>query len=95
MSEEALDKALLDLLDYCRSNNRVCPKNIYWNAFYSILPDKEGKRPPPPLFVSESGLIYDSLWHLRLSDQIYWAYANDAIEKSGHFLRSLETSGIT
>jgi hypothetical protein len=84
-----MDKALSDLLDYCRSNNRVCHKNIYWNAFYSLLPYKQEKRPPPPLFVPESGMIYDSLRQLRLSDQIYWAYANDAIEKCDHFLRSL------
>jgi dihydrofolate reductase len=84
-----MDKKLSDLLDYCRSNNRVCPKNIYWNAFYSLLPDKENKRSPAPLFVPESGMIYDSLRQLRLAEQIYWAYANDAIEECDHFLKSL------
>jgi hypothetical protein len=84
-----MEKALSDLIDYCKSNNRVCPKNIYWNAFYSLLPDKEEKRPPAPLFVPESGMIYDSFRQLRLSDQIYWAYYTGAIEESDHFLRSL------
>jgi hypothetical protein len=84
-----MDKTLSDLLDYCKSNNRVCPKNIYWNAFYSLLPDKEEKRPPVPLLVPESGIIHDSFRQLRLSDQVYWAYYTGAIKKGDHFLRSL------
>jgi len=84
-----MDEALSDLLNYCKSNNRVCPKTIYWNAFYSLLPDKVEKKPPPPLFVPESGMLYDALRQLRLSDQIYWAYDADAIGECDHFLRSL------
>jgi hypothetical protein len=84
-----MDKALSELLGYCKSNNRVCPKTIYWNAFYSLLPDKVEKRLPPPLFVPESGMLYDALRQLRLSEQIYWAYDADAIEECDRFLRSL------
>jgi hypothetical protein len=84
-----MDTAISDLLDYCKANNRVCPKNDCWNAFYALLPDKVLKKPPTPLIIPESGMIYDSLRQLRLSDQIYWAYDADAIEECEHFLRSL------
>ena len=87
-----MDKALSDLLGYCKSNNRVCPKTIYWNAFYSLFPDKMEKRPPPPLFVPESGMLYDALRQLRLSEQIYWSYDADAMEEIDHFLSLLSVN---
>ena len=51
-----MDKALSDLLDFCESNNRVCPKSVHWNAVYSILPpSKESQKPPPiPVILVES-----------------------------------------
>jgi hypothetical protein len=87
--QAAMDKTLFELFDYSQLNNRVCPKFVYWNAFYALLPIKEEMRPPFPLFFRESGKTYDLLRQLRFLSQIRWAYDTATIEKCDHFLRSL------
>ena len=50
---------LSDLLDYVRSNDRVCPQPQKWNELWEMLPDRrragEGWEPSLPL-------ILDAWW---------------------------------
>lgn len=82
--------AISDLLDYCKTNNRVCPQRMFWNDLYKILPQNDkGERPPAPLLF---GAWWDTsalLKQLRFLDHIQWAHDNGVLEKVDRFVRSL------
>jgi hypothetical protein len=85
-----MDKSLSDLLDYCKTNNRVCPQRKFWNDLYKILPlNNKNERPPTPLLF---GAWWDTPAHLkrlRLLDHIQWAHDNGVLEKVDRYIRIL------
>ena len=79
MSEEIVE----EVMEYCCTNNRICPMPQQWNKLWEMLPGSgrvtSGLRPPSPL-------ILDS-WHDstpdmkigRLTEHIQWANNHHAI----------------
>jgi hypothetical protein len=73
---------LLELIEYCQSDNRICPVPILWNRIYhnySWYTDRRDFAKYPPL---KKPLLLN-VWNasniekrLRLLTQIYWCYKN-------------------
>jgi hypothetical protein len=88
-----MDKAISELLGYCQSNNRVCPKPVDWIQLWQILIDRkksgtEWQLSGPP--------IRAAWWHTtdpkkqaRFSDHISWACDHGLYEEVHQFIRSL------
>lgn len=84
---------LLDLLDYCQKNNRVCPMPNQWNALYELLPKKQrtdgGWEPSLPLILAA---WYDTPHlskMLRLREHIEWAANHEKIDIISEYLYGL------
>ena len=80
------------LLDFVRSEGRVCPMPLEWNELWEMLPDKKrigaGWEPAIPLILA----AWDSpemLKALRLEDHIRYAAAHGILNQVDQFLRSL------
>jgi hypothetical protein len=86
-----MDKTLSDLLDFCESNNRVCPTSACWHTLRCILPDDAtGEKPPPiPVILVESLKTSDIMRRLVFRKHLQWAYDHGVIEKVDRYLRSL------
>jgi hypothetical protein len=88
-----MDKALSNLLDYCKLNNRVCPRPIQWDELWKLLPDRKrdgfGWQPPIPLILAGWWESDNSEKQRRLFDHIQWAYDHGILEKVDRYLRSL------
>ena len=81
--DEIAKPLLLDLLEYCQNDNRICPMPIIWNKTVSSYmsctrQDKFTKYPPFkfPLILSVWHYASDADKRLRLLTQIYWCYKN-------------------
>ena len=87
-----MDKTLYDLLNFCESNNRVCPKSVYWHSVWSILPATiKGEKPPPiPVILVESLRTSEIMQQLVFRLHIHWAYDHGMLEKVDRYLRSLK-----
>ncbi len=78
------------LIDYCRENDRVCPKN--WDQLWRMLPNKKrvglGWKPPLPLILAA---YYGPaiLKMLRLAEHIKWAEKHGSLTRISNFLREL------
>ena len=85
---------LEQLLNYCKSNERVCPLPQKWNELYKLLPNKKRKGAG---FIPSVPLILGG-WHhssnlekiLRLKEHIEWADEHGALEQISKFVYSLK-----
>jgi len=86
-----MDKSLSDLLDYRKSNKRVCPKSVYWHSVWCVLPTTEkGEKPPPiPVIPVESLETSEISKQLVFCKHIQWAYDHGVLEEVDRYLRSL------
>ena len=86
-----MDKTLSDLLAFCKSNKRVCPKIFYWHSVWYILPTTEkGEKPPPiQVILVESLETSEIMKQLVLRKHIQWAYDHGVLEEVDRYLRSL------
>jgi hypothetical protein len=86
-----MEKKFLDLIEYCKSNNRVCPESDHWIVVYSILPPAAGSEKPPPLpvILDESLRTSQIMRQLIFRKHVQWAYDQGAIERVDRYLRSL------
>jgi len=86
-----VDITLSDLLDYCESNNRVCPKSVCWNTVRCILPaTPKGEKPPPiPVILVESLRTSEIMKRLVFRKHLQWAYDHGVLEEVDRYLRSL------
>ena len=87
-------RKLMDLLSYVRTDRRICPQPLQWNALWELLPDRRrsgsGWKPAPPLILA-------TWWHTsslekqqRLQEQIEYAAQHGALDAVDAFLRSLK-----
>ena len=90
MPDEKSKLQLLELLDYCQSNGRICPSPQYWNKIYHVYSwhtdkHKFTKYPPfkIPLIVGAWNAS-DIEKRQRFLTHIYWCYKN-------HFMDSMHT----
>jgi hypothetical protein len=80
--DEKAKPQLLELIEYCQSNNRICPLPQHWNRIwetYSRYSNRSEFTEYPPFKIP---LILGA-WHAseidkrkRLLTQIYWCYKN-------------------
>ena len=89
-----MDKSLSNLLDYAQSNNRVCPKPIFWIQLWELLlarkkSDGGWQLSGPPI---RAAWRHTTDWekHKRFSDQICWASDHGMFEIVVQFVRSLK-----
>ena len=86
---------LKSLLEYIRSEGRVCPMPDYWNQLWEMLPDRRQKSSggwEPPL-----SLILAAWWDvpalpkmLRLAEHINYAAEHEVLDQVDMYLRSLK-----
>jgi len=80
--DEIAKPLLLDLLEYCQNDNRICPMPIIWNktvsSYMSCTRQDKFTKYPPFLFplVLSAWMSSDSSKRLRFLTQIYWCYKN-------------------
>lgn len=81
------------LIEYCKSNGRICPQPQRWNELFQLLPNT---RQVGAGFVPGAPLILAAWWdtphlskQLRLIEHIQWAEKHCALERVAQFLRSL------
>jgi len=86
-----MDKTFSDLLNFCESNNRICPTSACWHALRCILPDAStGEKPPPiPIILVESLKTSDIMRQLVFRKHLQWAYDHGVIQEVDRYLRSL------
>ena len=88
-----MDQELSDLVEYCKSNNRVCPQPMLWNQLWELLPDRKrvglGWQPPLPLILAAWWETTDQDKQQRLLEHIHWAYDHGVFETINQHLRSL------
>ena len=83
------------LIEYVRSEGRVCPMPTIWKDLYGILPDckqKEngGWEPPLPLILAAWWDTTAEQKRERLTYHIKYAASHGALEKVDNFLRKLK-----
>ena len=83
---------LVELLNYCKERNRVCPMPKQWNELYGLLPYK---RQVGPAWIPPLPLIL-AAWHepnpqkaSRLAEHLRWAAEHGALTEIDEFLRGL------
>ena len=86
-----MDKTLANLLNYCGSNNRVCPNGTCWHMLRSILPEAAtGEKPPPiPVILVESLKTSDIMKRIIFLKHIQWAHDHGVLKQVDLYLRSL------
>ena len=88
-----MDQELSDLVEYCKSNNRVCPQPMLWNQLWELLPDRKrvgmGWQPPLPLILAAWWDTPALFKQIRFLDHIQWAFDHNFLGKVDQYLRSL------
>ena len=88
-----MDKALIELLEYCKSNNRVCPQPPLWTKLWELLPNRKrvgaGFQPGAPLILAAWWDSSDASKQQRLIDHVNWAYDHGGFERVDKFIRYL------
>jgi hypothetical protein len=89
-----MDEKLKALLEYVKTDGRVCPMPASWERLWEMLPDKShigrGWDPPVPLNLTvwwETPLLAKTL---RLEKHIRFAAEHGALDKIDFFLRGLK-----
>lgn len=83
---------LTSLLEYVRSEGRVCPNPQEWNQLWEMLPNKQRGEsvwnPPLPLILA-AWQVPAYLKILRLEEHIRYAMEHDTLDRIDEYLRSL------
>jgi len=90
-SEESI--LLTELLNYVRSNNRICPVPPRWNELYQMLPGSRrvgnGWEPALPLILAAWWDTPALLKIMRLEEHIRYAADKGVLNEVDSFLRKL------
>jgi len=79
-----------ELIEYCKSENRVCPRPMLWNDLYNILLKyHKDDKPPIPLILAAWWEAPNLFKQLRLVDQIDWANSNNCFNEVENFILNL------
>jgi len=86
--DEKAKLQLLELVEYCQDNDRVCPMPLKWNravdGYMRYTSQHKFTKFPPfkfPLILSVWHYASDADKRLRLLTQIYWCYKNTFINR--------------
>jgi hypothetical protein len=87
------NEKLSALLSYVKEDGRICPKPLYWNKLWDMLPDKRhvgvGYYPPLPLILGAWHFASRSDKMLCLKEHIEYAAENGVLDLVDQYLRSL------
>ena len=88
-----MEEKLVALLEYVRSDGRVCPMPDYWNKLWEMLPDKKrlgsGWEPSLPLILAAWWDTPALSKMLRLQEHIRYAAEHGVLDEVDKFLRAL------
>jgi hypothetical protein len=91
VSEE--DPQLTSLLEYVKSNDRVCPMPVRWTELWQMLPDRQRHGstwvPPQPMIVAEWWSTPSFAKMERLAEQIRYAHEHGGVTEVDRYLRGL------
>ncbi|MFQ5736169.1 MAG: hypothetical protein ACE5GY_04815 [Thermodesulfobacteriota bacterium] len=82
------------LIEYVKSEGRVCPMPTYWNELWQMLPDRKQKssggwEPPAPLILAAWAAPALSKM-IRLVEHINYAAEYGVLDEVDTYLRSLK-----
>lgn len=93
LSAATTEKDLRELLAYVRADGRVCPKPVYWDKLFRLLPNRQhtsaGYVPPNPLILGGWWASTDSDKRERLAVHIRWASEHGVLSEISSFIMSL------
>jgi len=83
--------ALCSLVDFCSTDDRVCPAPGPWHRLWRMLPaDGQGRTPRhPPGYLACRDAAADNELKWALVDHLLWADEVGVLEPVDRFLRSL------
>jgi len=88
--------ALLQIIELCESECRVCPKPDKWNGLWQLLKDKkrDGSSwiPSLPLILAAWDFSSDSSKKLRLIEHLNWAEKQNQLDEIFQYLNALKES---
>lgn len=84
-----------NLLEFCTSNKRVCPKPNKWSELFKLLKNKKqnsdgGWTPSLPLILAAWYDASASDKQLRFKEHIQWAIDHDQTEEVQEYLNSIK-----
>jgi hypothetical protein len=82
------------LLEYVKSDGRICPMPIYWQELWDMLPDRKQKssggwEPSVPLILAAWYEVPAMLKMLRLAEHINYAAEHGVLDEVDKYLRHL------
>jgi hypothetical protein len=87
------DPRLASLLEYVKSNDRVCPMPVRWAELWQMLPGRQRQGatwvPPQPMIVAEWWSTPSFAKSERLAEYIRYASDHGALADVDRFLRGL------
>ncbi|MBN2387687.1 MAG: hypothetical protein JXB85_11770 [Anaerolineales bacterium] len=85
---------LSDLLEFVKSENRICPNPQEWQVLWEMLPDKKqvglGWEPPTPLILAAWWEAPALSKIVRLAEHIQYAAEHGALDGVDTYLRGLK-----
>jgi hypothetical protein len=85
---------LKDLLEYVKTDGRICPNPPEWNTLWKMLPDRKrvglGWEPPVPLILSAWWNSSHLEKILRLDQHIHYAADHGMLNEIDIYLRGLK-----
>ena len=94
MTDDAV--ALEALLEYVRSDRRVCPHPILWNRLWEMLRKNaqvdDERKPAAPLILAAWHFSDEGMKRARLREQVEWAAERGALASTDAFLRGLPST---
>jgi hypothetical protein len=88
-----MSERLQSLLDYCRSNGRVCPLPMRWDELWKMLPGRKrvggGWQPALPLILAAWWHASNEEKRQRLQEHLGYAEDTGVWDKVDGFLRAL------
>lgn len=91
-----MDQKYAQLLEYVKTNGRVCPQPMRWNTLWEMLPDRRragnGWEPALPLILAAWWDTPALQKHLRFLEHLEWAHAHGCVDQVEAYLRVLPES---
>jgi hypothetical protein len=87
------NEQLTELMTFCKSNKRVCPKPDKWNKFWEMLPNKTRVgnewNPSLPLILSAWSFTSNLEKEIRFNEHLKYSLESDYLDQSCKFLYAL------
>jgi hypothetical protein len=84
------------LLEYVKTNGRVCPLPIPWKGLCEMLPNRKrtghGWEPALPLILAAWWETPALMKHIRFLEHLEWAHTQGCVDKVDAYLRALPES---